>query len=171
MDVPFGLDRERNLERESHSVWARRAGLVVILTFIVLGLLNLFGQRSTVSTVTANGVALTLDSPTALRSGLLFTTEISVTSQTPVKDLHVVVSSDWLRGMTLNGIAPQASNDNGSDRGLDLDYQQLDAGKPFVMWISWQVNPTTVGSRSQDVTIDDGSKELVTMHRATFIFP
>lgn len=159
------------MEREGHAVWVRRVSLLAVLAFLVLGLLNAFGQHAAVSSVTANGVTLTVDSPTALRGGLIFTTMVTVVPQAQIKDMHIVVSPDWLRGMTLNGVAPQASNDSSSAQGLDLDYQQLPAGQAFALWISWQVNPTNAGSRAEDITVNDGSTKLVTLHRSVFIFP
>jgi hypothetical protein len=37
--------------------------------------------------------------------------------------------------------------------------------------MDFQVNPTNVGHRSQDVTLADGNTALVTLHRNVTIFP
>jgi hypothetical protein len=38
-------------------------------------------------------------------------------------------------------------------------------------WIEFQVNPTTVGHRRQNVELDDGGKQILTAHRTLTVYP
>jgi hypothetical protein len=52
-----------------------------------------------------------------------------------------------------------------------LSYGSLPAGKTLVCWIYFQVNPTNVGNRREDVALQDGSQLLARVHRSLTIFP
>jgi hypothetical protein len=170
-ELPLGLDRQRHVEGGNPGIWPRRAGVLLAAALCVLGLLNVFGQRAEVHATEALKVSVSVDSPDALRGGLIFTTRITVTANQAVNDLHMVLSPGWLDGMTLNGIAPQSNTQTSTDRGLDLDYQQLQAGSDLVVWVSWQVNPTTVGARDQDLTLLDGTTQILSLHRRATVYP
>jgi hypothetical protein len=45
------------------------------------------------------------------------------------------------------------------------------AGEALRVWIYFQVNPTTVGSRSQAVELDDGSRRLERIERSARVWP
>ena len=60
--------------------------------------------------------------------------------------------------------------------GDDLDvglhfFVGVAAGKSVQFWIEFQVNPTNVGHRSQNVELDDGPHRLFTVHRTITIYP
>src|SRR5205823_2638476 len=80
-DRPPGIDLERHADlrgRGQHSWW-RRAILVVIAAIPVLGLFNVFGQRTQSSRAVSPQASLLVKSPSHLRGGLMFTSEIVVT--------------------------------------------------------------------------------------------
>lgn len=168
---PWALNRRDHLERGRHTPWPRRVVITALVAICLLGLLGVFGQRSAVSTADASGVALRVDSPERLRGGLIFTTVITVTPHRALNDAQVVLSPDWFNGMTLNAFAPQPGTMGSDRRGVVLDYGRLDANQPLPIWISWQVNPTTVGGRTDDVSIWDGDSEVVSVHRDVAVFP
>jgi hypothetical protein len=170
-ELPIGLDRARHLERGHHSAVPRRVGLAFLTLICLLGLANLFGQLSTVSRVDAAAASLTVDAPLHMRGGVIFTSQVTISAHRKLDDLQVQFSDGWFRGMTYNGIAPQANNENSSADGVTFDYGALDAGQSFPIWISWQVNPTNIGIRSERVTVKDGSTELVSLQRDRWVFP
>jgi hypothetical protein len=45
------------------------------------------------------------------------------------------------------------------------------AGEKHVLYIQFQVNPTTVGRRSQDVELYDGGEHLLTRTHTITVFP
>ena len=171
MDAPFALDRQRHLDRGHHSAIYRRLGLGLLALICVLGLANLFGQRSTLTRVDGSAASLTVNSPEHLRGGLIFTSEITVIAHRKLADAKVHLSSDWFRGMTFNGVAPQPDNMSSSGDTVTLDYGPVDAGQSMPFWISWQANPTTLGVRSEKVNVSDGSEQLLSMQRSLLVFP
>jgi hypothetical protein len=169
--LPIGLDRARHLERGHHSALPRRIGLSLLALACLLGLFNLFGQRTTTSRADGSAASLTIESPERLRGGLVFTTQITVTAHQKLNDAQVRLSGDWFKGMTFNGIAPQAESQSSSADGITFDYGSLDAGESMPIWISWQVNPTTLGLRTETVAVSDGASQLVSIRRSRWVFP
>jgi hypothetical protein len=52
-----------------------------------------------------------------------------------------------------------------------LSYDRLGAGRTLVSSIYFQANPTNVGTRREDVELDDGATPLVTVHRSLTVWP
>jgi hypothetical protein len=79
-DTPVGIDRVRHqdLTGRRHHVWQRRAALVVIAVIPLLGLLNVFGQRTVSSSAQSPAAPMLINSPAHVRGGLVFTTEIVI---------------------------------------------------------------------------------------------
>ncbi len=169
--LPLGLERDRHVHTRRHTPWVRRGAVVVMVVFIALALANIFGQVSDVSTVDSPAAALRVDSPTRLRGGLIFTSVITVVVHQKLQDAKLVLSPGWFDGMTLNAQAPQSNQQDSDAGGTSFDFGSLDAGSTMPVWISWQTNPTTVGRRSTDVTLEDGDKVVASVHRSVYVFP
>jgi hypothetical protein len=41
----------------------------------------------------------------------------------------------------------------------------------LLVWLYFQVNPTNVGKRREDVELDDGATMITRVHRSLTIFP
>ena len=52
-----------------------------------------------------------------------------------------------------------------------LEYGTWPAGKELVCWLNFQVNATNVGSRSENVSLEDSGAVLATVQRSLMIFP
>jgi hypothetical protein len=169
--LPFGIDRDTHVLRTGHSPWPRRVAIAVMLVFIVLGLLNTFGQVFLASTADAPAASLRVDAPVRLRGGDLFTSVFTVTPHRKLNDAKLRLSPDWFNGITLNAEAPQSQQESSDLQGTTYDYGELDAGAAMPVWISWQVNPNTLGIREQAVTLFDGDQPLVTVSRTLTVFP
>jgi hypothetical protein len=52
-----------------------------------------------------------------------------------------------------------------------LSYGKLEPGESLTSWIYFQVNPTNVGKRRENVELDDGETPLLNIHRSLTIFP
>jgi len=170
-ELPFGLQRERHVDVRRHTPWVRRIGIALMAAFCALALANTFGQVATVTDSAAPAATLRIDSPTRLRSGLLFTTVITISAAQKINDARLRLSPGWFNGITLNAAAPQSSQESSDSAGTTMDFGSIDAGSAMPVWISWQVNPTTAGGRDQDVTLWDGDKQILTVHRSVFVFP
>jgi hypothetical protein len=169
-DFPVGLDRRRHRD-EPWSPWIRRVAVAAMFTLCLLALLNVFGQVATMTSVDSPQVSLSVNSPERLRGGLLYTSDYTISTHQPVQDLRMVLAPGWFSGVTFNGSAPQAQQETSDGSGTTFDYGQTPAGQSMTIYISWQMNPTTVGSRNQDVWLYDGQKLLLTMHRTAVVFP
>ncbi|HEY3667482.1 MAG TPA: hypothetical protein VGL19_15855 [Polyangiaceae bacterium] len=137
----------------------------------VLALLGVFGQHP--STVSAAGPAasLSVTAPTRLRGGLIFQVRVKVVARQEIKQLQLDFDEGWWESMSVNSIEPEPSSENSHDGQIVLSYGNLPAGKTLVCWIYFQVNPTNVGKRREDVALQDGSQLLARVHRSLTVFP
>jgi hypothetical protein len=173
MQLPDGitLGRNRDLERRAHTPWVRRFLLTCMAVLPVLALLGVFGQHP--STVSAAGPAasLSVTAPTRLRGGLIFQVRVKVVARQEIKQLQLDFDEGWWESMSVNSIEPEPSSENSHDGQIVLSYGNLPAGKTLVCWIYFQVNPTNVGKRREDVALQDGSQLLARVHRSLTVFP
>jgi hypothetical protein len=172
-DLPDGLERGHHieLERRSRQVVGRRVVLALLAAIPVLGLVNLFGQRTSETTAAGAAATLTVRAPARLRGGLLYQTAFTIVAHKPIKRLHLVLSPGWLDGLTLNTVEPAAGNEGSRNGRVSLSYGTLDPGQKIVVFADWQVNPTTVTRRHVNADVYDGGKLLARAHRTLTVFP
>jgi hypothetical protein len=172
-DSPVGIDRARHqdLTGRNWHVWLRRAGLLIIATVPVLGLLNVFGQHATSVTYQSPAASLLINSPARVRGGLIFTTEIVITPRRPLHDAKLYLDNGWFEAMTLNGVAPQPSTESAQGNWQVWDFGKIPAATAYHVWISWGTNPTNLGQHSQIVALYDGGTQLMTADRTLTVFP
>jgi hypothetical protein len=172
-DRPEGivLRRHRDLRGRGYQVWVRRGILTLIALVPALGLANTFGQHP--STTEANGpsASLTLSAPQRVRGGLLFQAHFTIRPQTDLQKAALVLHPDWLQGMTLNTLEPSPTDETSVNGALRLDFGAIRAGDRFDVFIQYQVNPTSIGTRKQWVELVDGDSTLASIQRGLFIFP
>ena len=173
MDVPEGLTlkRNRDLVGRERDPWTRRILLGLVVLLLALGLANVFGQRPSTSTAGAPEVKLTVYAPERLRAGLMFMARFHITAQRDLGNATLVLDPGWLESMTLNTIEPSPVNETSRDGRLALDFGHLPRGDELIAFLDFQVNPTNVGHRSQDVDLDDGEQTLVHIDRSVTVFP
>ena len=68
-------------------------------------------------------------------------------------------------------MAPNPSSETNENGRIVLSYNKLAAGHTLIAWLYFQVNPTNVGKRREDVELDDGSTLITHAHRSLTIFP
>jgi hypothetical protein len=171
--VPDGisLERNRDLRGLARAVWIRRGLLVCVAALPVLALLNVFGQDPSTSTSAGPEASLSVTAPTRLRGGLIFQVRVKVVALQEIKQLQLDFDEGWWESMSVNSIQPEPTNQNSHDGQIVLSYGALPAGKALVCWIYFQVNPTNVGKRREDVALEDGSQLIARVHRSLTIFP
>jgi len=145
--------------------------LCVIAVLPVLALLNVFGQHPTTTSASTRAVSAAVTAPSRLRSGLIFQVRLQITAHRDIKELEVVFDRGWWESMSVNSTVPEPSEESSSDGRVAFDYGQLGAGHTHVSWMYFQVNPTNVGKRQEDIDIKDGQTELAHINRAMTIFP
>lgn len=172
-DQPDGisLPRHRDLEGRASHPWVRRVLLGLVGLVLVLALVGVFGQRPSTSRAEGGAATLSVSAPTALRGGLLFQTRITTEAHTELKDATLVLNQAWLNGLTLNTVEPGPLNEASADGNLSFELGHLPAGAKHVLYLQYQVNPTTVGSRTLKLELRDGETPVTSLTRSLRIFP
>jgi hypothetical protein len=166
------LERHRDLERTyTAGLVARRIGFALLTVVIVLGLLNVFGQRPATSTADASAARLVVYAPTHLRGGLLFMGRFTITAKQDLRNATLVLAPGWAEGMQMNTIEPSPTNETSENGRLVFELGPIKAGATFVQYMEFQVNPTNVGRRSQDVELRDGDTHIATIKRTVTVYP
>jgi hypothetical protein len=173
-DVPDTLvvERNRDLVGLRRHPWPRWIVLGAIALFGVLGLLNVFGQRPSTAHASSPEADLKLYAPTHLRGGLLFSARFHITAREDVKQATLVLDPGWAEGMAINTIEPSPIGE-GSDNGrIVLELGHVPAGKSYVLWMQFQVNPTNIAwQRPAGVELRDGDRKLLRIDRNYTIYP
>ena len=165
------LNRHRDLEGREMHPWIRRVILGVVLAIAVVGLANVFGQVPLTSRAATPAAIVSVYSPSHVRGGLLFTARFHVTAQTDLRKAQLVLSPGWFEGMQVNSMVPQPISSGSHNGSAVLDLGHLAKGASYILWIQFQVNPTNVGRRSQDVELTDGAHVLMRIHRTITVYP
>jgi hypothetical protein len=145
--------------------------LTVLAALAALGLANVFGQRPTTSRAATPAAVLSVYAPDRVRGGLLYTARFRVNALRDMKKALLVLDPGWVEGMQVNSTNPQPVSEASRDGRIVLNLGHIAAGHSHLTFIEFQVNPTNVGTRSQDVELDDGPNRLIVIHRSIRVFP
>ena len=172
-EAPQTLTLKTNRDRQNwwQSPWLRRGLLLLPSALVVLALANVFGQRPTAVRASAPAARLTVTAPSRARSGLIYAAEFRIDAIRELKQATLVLDQGWASGYTVNGQAPQPLTQGSSNGRIDYGFGHIPAGQHLTFWLSLQVNPTTVGRRSQTVRLYDGKALVATVRRSILIFP
>jgi hypothetical protein len=165
------LRRHRDLEGREHRPWTRSLLLALLGLFLLLGLLNLFGQRPDTSFADGPVASLKVYSPAKLRSGLYFMSRFTIEAHREIENATLVLDPGWLEGMTLNTLEPGPIGEASRDGRIALELGRIPAGQKHLFFLHFQVNPTNFGHRSQDVDLADGEKRLLHIDRSVTVYP
>jgi hypothetical protein len=172
-EVPEGLilERNRDLVGRTRHTYYRRLLLCLIAVLPVLALLDAFGQKPSTTIAEAPVAKLSVTAPERLRSGLIFQVRVEVFAHRDIHELKIVFDRGWWESMSVNSIVPEPTSEASQNGKVILSYGALPAGQLLAAWLYFQVNPTNVGTRREDVAITDGSTPLAELHRSLTIFP
>jgi hypothetical protein len=165
------LRRDRDLEPRQNDIWVRRGLFALICVVPILALFNLFGQSPDSSAGTAAAAQLSVSAPSHVRGGLLYQAQFHITAKKKLDHAVLVLDQGWLTGLTINTMEPSPVSEASDNGKLALTLGSIPAGQSYVLYVAFQVNPTTVGSQGQNVTLYDGNRALITLHRSLTIFP
>ena len=165
------LGRYRDMQGRGWHRWVRRGLLGLLTLFILLALLDVFGQHPTVTRVTAPEATLELSAPHAVRGGLLWQARFTVTATRELKQATLVLSRGWLENNTVNTIEPSPLGEGSRNGSLTLDLGHIPQGQRHVLYMEFQTNPTNVGRHDTDVQLQDGKRLLLSLKRNLTVFP
>jgi hypothetical protein len=172
-DVPDQLVLKVARDREGRrDVLFRRVVFAGIVVVLVLGLLNLFGQRP--STFSAEHPAATLEvtAPDRVRGGLYYEARFRISAVRELKEATLVLDKGWAEGTTINTVEPAPLGEASRDGDLVFELGRIPAGQEHLLFIQMQVNPTNVGRHSHDVSLYDGEKLLAkSLDNTQTVFP
>ena len=171
-DLPAGLTRAENVEASARAeLVARRVLIGLIVLLALLALANVFGQEETISRAVASGASLEVAAPVRLRGGLFFQGRFTIGAERELEHATLVLDRGWLEGMHINTIEPAPVGESSRDGKLALDFGRVPAGDFLVAYLQFQVNPTNVGRRSQDVELYDDDRLLASVDRTVTVLP
>ena len=165
------LKRDRDLEGRLWHIWLRRGLLALVGVVPVLAFFNVFGQRPATVTAAAGGATLKVYAPTRLRGGLIYMARFHVTTTRDLKKATLVLDTGWAESITINTIEPSPVGEASRNGKIALELGHIPAGQSYILYMDFQVNPTNVGHRSQDVELDDGETPILTVNRDVTVFP
>jgi hypothetical protein len=138
----------------------------------VLALLNVLGQRATSARVSSPAATVTVHAPATVRVGLLFQAMITITAHQTLKAASLVLGNGWFDGLTINTSEPQASSETpGPDGGVTFSLGTLQPGPPYVEYLEFQVNPTSISRRSQPVELRANGTRLLALDHTMTVIP
>jgi hypothetical protein len=172
-EAPDGLTlrQNRDLVGFENRPWTRRALLCLLCVPILLGLLNVFGQRPSTTKRAVQAASLTIYAPERVRGGLYYEARFHIQAHDELKEARLVLNSNWAEGITINTIEPSPIGAASRDGALSYDLGHIPAGQSYVLFLQEQVNPTNVGHRTQTAELWDGDRHLLTIDRPLTVWP
>jgi hypothetical protein len=170
---PDGLtvERHRDLQGRERRPLVRELLLGALCAFLLLGLLNAFGQVNEVSSAELAAARFEVSAPTKLRGGLFFEARYRVDAVRELEKATIVLDSGWLEDITLNTVEPAPVGEASRDGDIALELGRIPPGDTHILYLHFQVNPTAVGLRSQDVALYDGEELIASFDRDAVVWP
>jgi hypothetical protein len=149
----------------------RRVLLSLVAVVCVLGLLNAFGQRPATSQAATDAASLKVYAADRVRGGLYYEARFTVTAKQDLENATLVLEPGWAEGITINTVEPSPVGEASRDGNLVFELGHIPAGTSHIFFLHLQVNPTTIGHRSQDVALYDGDTFLTKVDRSVTVYP
>ena len=102
-----------------------------------------------------------MEAPTAVRSGLIYEVQFTVSAHRALEEPTLVLDSGWFDGFTINTMSPDTKDWAQRDGRQVLSYDAVPAGTELVVRLQYQANPTTMGTRNQGVVLEDGGTPIL----------
>lgn len=170
--LPDLLDRERHVEAERPlERWLVRLGIALVAAFLIVGLANVFGQKVETTSATSAVADLGVDAPTAVRSGLVYEVQFTVSAHRDLEEPTLVLDNGWFDGFTINTMSPDTKDWVQRDGRNVLSYDAVQSGAELVVRLQYQVNPTTMGTKDQGVVLEDGGEPILALDHELTVFP
>jgi hypothetical protein len=166
LTLKFNRDRTERVE-----LVIRRTTFAVITLIGLLALGNVFGQRPKETAVSADAADLEVFAPMALRGGLYYEGRLTVEPKRDIEKATLVLDSGWTEQMQINTIEPSPVGEASRGGKLTFDFGHLAPDDKLVVYMQFQVNPTNLGRRSQDVELYDDTTFIARADRTVTVLP
>jgi hypothetical protein len=166
--LPPGMASSRGIQV---GLAVRRTVMTVFAAVVVVALSGAIGQPQKGSTAQSAVATLHVSAPERVRGGLFFQARVDVRATRPIAAPRLILTDGWLEGMQVNSIEPAAESESSRDGRLELSYPKVAAGERMRIYLQFEVNPTNVGHRSQDLELDDGTTRLARVERSITVLP
>ena len=173
-ETPQGLvlKRHRDLRTFAFNRPLRWGMVAALGAFLLLGLVNTFGQRPQTQVLDTPAARLELYAPARLRGGLLFEARFTITAHHDLKNAALLLSPGWSEGIQHNTADPNPIGEGSRDGDLLLTLGHIAAGHVYRLFEEFQVNATNIAwHRRADVALYDGARRLGTIHRTVTVYP
>lgn len=161
---PVGeIRRARNL---------RRAGMTVLVLFVLTGALGFFGTRTATATGTGGGYVVEVTYPKISRPGHAVRYEVKVTRAGGFDGpIHMRFSSSYFDLFDENSFGPDPDSTT-TTGAYDIYAFEPPPGDTFVVSSDTRVEPARQrGEKGEVSVLDDSGRPVVTVHYRTRIFP
>lgn len=168
-----GLDlaRARDLQGRARHPWVRRVLLGLIAVPVVLGIAGALGQQTVTRSAAGPRAQLELSAPDVLRGGLMWRARVTIRARGTIDHPRLVLGRGYVNGMQFNTIEPAPASEAGRGARLVLSYDRLAAGEKLVVYMQFQVDPTTTGAQDTAVALDDATRPLARIAHTIRVLP
>ena len=172
-DIPdrVVLRRDRDLQGREWHIWLRRGLVGVVAAMSIAALANVFGQKAETARATGAGAELRITAPTKVRGGLLWQSRFEIDAEQEIKDARLVLGEGWASGTTINTIEPSPLGEASVDGALSFDLGHVPAGRRYILFMDFQTNPTTFGTRTRTTDLYDGDRHLLSLDQDVVVYP
>jgi hypothetical protein len=170
--APATLTLRRHRDRDGRpGAWFRWLCLGLLAAIPICALLDVFGQRTVVSTNSTSMARLTLYAPSSARGGLMYAAKFRIEARSELKNATLVLAPGWADQYTVNGTSPQPSSENSQHGKIAFSLGDIPQGQVYTEFVSLQVNPINVGDHAQTVWLYDGNRQVAVIHHSIMIWP
>ncbi len=162
--------------KSSHRrLWDRHASPISILLLggllLAAGLGLTGGQPSPPITADFGDARLVVKTPTTIRNGEFFETDLTLTAETPMADAVIAVSPALWHDMTVNTMIPAPAEESFDEGHFHFSYGPLDAGESVHVKIDGQINPPLFAGTQGEIAVFDGRRRIGAMPLRIKVLP
>lgn len=157
--IESGPSRPRLWDRHASPISILLLGGILLAAW--LGVTG--GQPSPPRMADFGDARLIVKTPTTIRNGEFFETDITLTAKAPIEDAVIAVTPALWHDMTVNTMIPAAVEESFEDSRFRFAYGPLDAGESLHVKIDGQINPPLFAGTEGEIAVLDGDRRIGAM--------
>lgn len=149
----------------------RRVVLVLLAAFLLLGLVGVFGPRTSMVTATAEGYRLSVTYPSVTRPGLPIRWEVRITHPGGFGDtIRIATTFDYFHLFDVTGIEPDITSSTSDGRTIVFEFDPP-PGDTFRAQFDAAVEPSVHELPSASTALLVGDRPVVQVSYSTRVMP